>query len=170
MLRSSLALTVLIVLSGSAAASASTATVDPFDGRIHVTAAPGEANVMRITREDIALPVGVWDTVVTATSCSIVSSGYARCGGGSPVVRLGDQDDSLVYNDDSTDFPIGPADVEGGPGDDAITTAMSGDEIDGGEGDDTIDAFVGDDAVDGGPGDDTVDGDHGARHAHRRAG
>jgi uncharacterized membrane protein YgcG len=162
MLRSSLVLTVILALAAPAAASASTASLDLYDGRIHVTAAPGEVNAVRITREDIALPVGVWDTVVTATSCSPVTSGYVRCGGGSPVVRLGDRDDSLVYSDDTADYPIGPADVEGGPGDDTITTAMSADEVDGGEGKDTINAFVGDDVVDGGAGDDTVNGDHGA--------
>jgi Ca2+-binding RTX toxin-like protein len=41
--------------------------------------------------------------------------------------------------------------VEGGDGDDIITTAGGNDTIDGGAGDDTIDAGAGDDIIIGGP-------------------
>lgn len=80
-----------------------------------------------------------------------------QCGGGSPVVRLGDRDDSLLYSDDTTDFLIGPADVDGGAGADSITTAMSADEVDGGEGNDTIVGGAGVDDIKTGEHDDVID-------------
>ena len=141
------ALTALLVcLVLPAAASASTAGVD-VDGHITVVAAPGETNNVRITRDDIALPVGVRDTVLSPVAgCWTVAANNVHCGGGSPIVRLGDMDDVLLYADDTTDALIGPADVEGGAGNDTITTAISGDAVDGGEGNDTIDGYVGNDA------------------------
>jgi Ca2+-binding RTX toxin-like protein len=48
--------------------------------------------------------------------------------------------------------------VEGGDGDDIITTAGGNDTIDGGAGDDTIDAGAGDDIIIGGAGADTMTG------------
>jgi hypothetical protein len=56
MLRSVPALVALAALALPAAAAASTAENGAMDGRMHVTAKPGEANVITITREDIALP------------------------------------------------------------------------------------------------------------------
>ena len=155
-----IALTALLACMAPAAALASTASVD-LDGHITVIAAEGEENHVKITREDIALPVGVWDTAVSPSTGCWNFAAYVQCGGGSPVVRLGDQDDALLYNDDTTDWLIGPADVEGGEGDDSITTAMSDDEVDGDGGNDTINGFIGDDTLRGGPGDDRVEGSFG---------
>ena len=155
------ALTALLAsLAVPAAAPASTASVD-VDGHITVVAAAGEVNNVTITREDVALPVGVWDASVTPGAGCWTFAAYVQCNGGSPIVRLGDRDDVLHYNDDTTDFLIGPADVEGGTGDDTITTAMSGDAVDGGEGGDTINGYVGDDTLEGGAGDDRVEGSFG---------
>ncbi|MGH1368913.1 MAG: Ig-like domain-containing protein, partial [Maritimibacter sp.] len=52
--------------------------------------------------------------------------------------------------------------VDGGAGDDTITTGDDADIIDGGEGDDTIDGGLDDDEIDGGEGDDFIIGGHGA--------
>jgi hypothetical protein len=160
MLRTVALTALLACLALPAAAAASTASVD-LDGHITVVAADGEENAVKITREDVALPVGVWDKAVSPGTGCWNFAAYVQCGGGSPVVRLGDRDDSLVFDDDQTDFLIGAADVEGGTGNDTITTAMSGDKVDGGEGNDTLDGFLGADTLTGGAGADRIAGSWG---------
>ena len=161
MLRTAL-LASLLALALPVAAQASTASIS-WDGHLTVIAAEGEVNKVKITREDIALPVAVWDTAGVTGCMQAVSPTHVRCGGGSPVVVLGDRDDELHYSDDTTDefSLIGPADVQGGTGDDTITTAYSNDVIDAGPGKDVVEGYVGDDTIDGGEGDDQLKGFYG---------
>lgn len=60
MLRALLPLAAVLMATPAAASAATTAQTD-IDGRIVVTTLGDEVNHVRITREDIALPVGVWD-------------------------------------------------------------------------------------------------------------
>ena len=87
---------------------------------------------------------------------------YVQCPGGSPVVDLAGGDDTLTYHDDTSDVSIGPAKVDGGTGDDTITTAMSNDQVSGGPGADELNGFIGDDVLHGDAGDDRLDGSYGA--------
>src|SRR5438128_6773105 len=86
MLRTAL-LAALVALVLPVAAQASTASIS-WDGHLTVTAADGEENHVKITREDIALPVGVWDTAGVTGCMQPVTPTYVRCGGGSPIVVL----------------------------------------------------------------------------------
>jgi hypothetical protein len=84
MLRSSLTVTAILLLGAPVVASASTARVDPFDGRIHVTAADGETNVVSIRAHDPAWQPFVDDTagVTTNGSCWFKSATRVECPGG----------------------------------------------------------------------------------------
>jgi hypothetical protein len=81
------------------------------------------------------------------------------CPGGTPdlVVVLGDGNDRLVFYPDGVGF-VGSVSIDGGPGDDTLTSSAARETVNGGDGNDRIEAQSGDDNLSGGPGDDVVNG------------
>ncbi len=113
---------------------------------------PGEG-----PNDDIVIAGDGNDTVISGEGNDDVQGGAGDdvidTSGSTPVsdhpVRHGDPSPDHNPNDDR-DF------VDGGTGDDTITTGDDADTVMGGEGNDTIDSGIDDDIVDGGVGDDTI--------------
>lgn len=87
---------------------------------------------------------------------------------GSGEIRLADQSqihdariETLILDDGTTIDLTGPLGMQGGDGDDLITSADTGDTVSGGAGGDNLDGLAGDDILFGGSGRDTLEGDGG---------
>jgi hypothetical protein len=164
-----LILAVVLVLALAPAADAATVSISaerfPALGGdsvlVHtlvVDAAPGEANLMTVTREAGAVVTGDAGVApVAGKGCATAAAGTVRCAtpGRADVVRvdatirLGDRDDRLTVTGDVV------ATVEAGEGADAVTSPGI---TEGGPGDDTLTGTEGDDGLGGGPGDDVLFG------------
>jgi RTX calcium-binding nonapeptide repeat (4 copies) len=179
-------LVLLFALGFAADAHAATVTYEPAppqDPRDHgpggtswvrVKAAPGERNVMTLSREDSA-PV-VRDSgapLVAGRGCQARADGSVRCPAGELYVDAGDGGDHVVahgggivlggpgddvleadgreiaglYGGDGDDVLRGQGTLFGGGGDDRLTGSAGGDELGGGPGADTIDAGAGADTL-----------------------
>jgi hypothetical protein len=152
-------LVVLLALGFAADAHAATVTYEaapPQDPRdhgpggvswVHVKAAPGEINVIDLSR-DGSFPV-VRDAgapLVAGAGCQARVDGSVQCPGGTFMVDAGDGDDRVVVRADAS--------VDGGPGSDVLeSTIFAG--LSGGDGDDVL---SGDGSLDGGPGADRLTG------------
>lgn len=100
----------------------------------------------------------------TAVAPCRVLSGTAICEGTGifqAVIRLGNQNDSVLYEFASFEDPVLRMIVEGGLGDDTITAGPGADNLDGGAGRDTINGEDGNDFISGGLDDDTINGGRG---------
>jgi Ca2+-binding RTX toxin-like protein len=161
--------------------AASAATIERKDDDLVYVAAPGEVNTPAITRDKAARTVTITDpgATITATdkACTL-ASGVVTCAErkfSRLDFRLGDMDDTLVFEDDFDEAGKNLIDaVDTGPGADSADVAAS--RVDGGEGDDeivnrnfsVIRGGAGDDRLSllsdrgtvlGGPGVDTLTGD-----------
>ena len=153
------------------AAGAQAATFSGVDGRLHVTAAPGEQNAISIRPLDTG-PVIVRDDGPNASPSGCPEyqhpendvPGDLICSAvRAPVITLGDEDDSVSVSDAGTEDLIGVTEVDAGPGDDSVGTGSSDDVILGGDGDDVLTAGeLGADRLEGGEGDDELQGRWGA--------
>lgn len=163
-----------VALGGALAAPAGAATVQVDTGfsSVVLEAAAGEVNAVQV----VAIPGGfrVRDTgapLSAGPGCAPVDAATVTCATdvNEVVVRLGDGNDVAALDLPATAITT----VEGGDGDDAISSGASDDVLVGGAGDDTIAAGAGDDfvagdipipgtsvagtdALDGGTGNDTV--------------
>ena len=128
-------------------------------GQLTFTGAPGEANRVRITVDDLGrvLFTDVRNPVVAVGGCERLDAHTARCESGNNSARalLGDGDDWAVID---TEFVI----VRGGAGDDQLTGADHAEYLWGDAGDDTLRGGRGDDQLAGGRGRDRLYGGPGA--------
>jgi RTX calcium-binding nonapeptide repeat (4 copies) len=146
----------------AAALPASAATVSSDGTTLRVAAAPGEVNVVTITRD---APFGAAPTLtvrdegvppVATGPCTPTLDPAAVTCPADAIARaeatLGDQDDALTV--------LAPLRVRasGGPGTDVMTGGAQGDTLSGDAGDDELAGGGGADVVDGGSGDDDADG------------
>jgi Ca2+-binding RTX toxin-like protein len=158
----------LAALAAPAQAGAARAAVGVSNGVLTFLASPGFTNTVRIFK--ISIPpgdfYGVDDANLGATALELATgcgneAGAVRCGdyrqpgGASPTggvhgfrVALGDGDDSFLLDASApfTTVTVG-ARVNGGPGNDRITTAEGPDVIVGGPGANTVRAGAGNDRV-----------------------
>lgn len=150
--RSAAALTSLLLLAAPSVAQAATVSVD--QGTLRITANPGEYNAVTISpgAPDV---LGISDagaSLTVAAGCTLQGTA-ALCTGATRVqADLGDADDTLTLY-----APL-PADLEGGDGNDALTSSTGADALSGGPGFDTLVGGDGNDRLDGGTGGDSADG------------
>jgi Ca2+-binding RTX toxin-like protein len=138
-------------------ASASAATVSAENGRIMITAKPGETNTMTFNEgdgsyqiTDSASPIEAGANCVKAPDAQRV--GCPATGATVLMADLGDGDDSLTVS-----AGLG-SDVEGGAGNDTIVGGFGDDVIRGGAGNDGLDGNTGNDTLKGADGDDFMSG------------
>jgi hypothetical protein len=161
---------------------ASASDVSRTGNVITFTAAPGEANDVKIFVQNFAY-VRVEDTAgLTASGdCSPTGDAPATAANCGPQqfpdvnVSLGDGNDTFRVDDENE---FGTFNVDGGPGDDNLIQSGHGtvhggdgndyvggsdgnDHVYGDAGNDTVRGFAGNDVVDGGPGQDVIEGDGG---------
>ncbi|ADB52272.1 calcium-binding protein [Conexibacter woesei] len=158
---------VVLMLSPVVAGAAQVGTTAPFCpsprgcvdlGSVSVVAAPGERNVVTVTRELGGIVVVHDDgaPLVSAGDCSQVDSHTVRCPYPSVGILLGDGDDSALLATNAA--------VDGGPGDDRLRAEREAGYVSfiGGEGNDVLDATDPNaSTLDGGPGDDVLSGSGG---------
>ena len=152
------------------AGGAQAATVSRSGGELRVIAAPGEANAIAISRSGD----GLWWVVTdpggppAATAPCVVSDivGGVLCptdGTTGMYVRAGDGNDSVDVA--AGTLPVG---IDGGSGDDTLTTGAGDDTVAGGAGADRISTGPGADRIDGGAGADVLRGGSGADRLRSR--
>ena len=178
-----------LLLSLSTSASAATVRVrpDPADDRyeqVHVVAAPGESNRIRLQvemTEDAGVAFFTWkindasSPLTPGAGCVAVDPHTAECKAQSSKIldpalgrirlELGDRDDELGIpaGPEGERLPDARVSADGGDGDDRLHGfADSKGRLHGGDGDDFIVApETGDHKLDGGPGDDLLQGGSG---------
>ena len=151
------------------AAAATTVSEDTLNaGTLLVTDETGERNELTV-RAEPGTPASPQAELVfedtsatlatTASQCRVVAP-QVRCtasGLGAIIVGLGGGNDVFrLDNSASTVAAIGIAVINGGPGDDEITTDAGVQNLFGDSGDDTLDAGAGDDILEGSAGSDTL--------------
>jgi Ca2+-binding RTX toxin-like protein len=165
----------VFVVATPSVAEASVAT--RTGAQVSVTAAPGEANVIRLAVGSNDVRVSDTVGITAGDGCLQESATQVTCGAGEPdlvTVQLGDGNDQFItdaivsaraYNidggpgNDKIDGGLGPDVIHGGPGNDTILGSGGDDQLYGDEGDDSVKGQKGDDQVSGGPGRDLVEGD-----------
>jgi hypothetical protein len=179
-MRLALALPLLLLF----AAPAQAATVEVSAGALRITANPGETNAIDIG-PGLAVAVADSGAPLTLGPGCVAQGLEALCTGATRVeADLGDGDDALTVtaplpadlaggegNDSLTVGTLATDDtlsvaaavtLDGGDGDDTLTSAAGADVLRGGPGFDTLTAGEGDDRLDGGTGGDSADGGGGA--------
>jgi Ca2+-binding RTX toxin-like protein len=145
----------------SAVAEAAT-TASRANTRVMVSAAPGMANDIRISRSGGVYTIAdLTDTVTTGSGCSPSADPHAvTCSGTlkSIEVLAADRDDRVVKT-----APIQGV-IDGGDGNDTLEPGPSGypNQVSGGAGTDVLTGGQGTDYLDGGPGPDVISGGGGA--------
>ena len=148
-----LPLSLLLTLAPTTA-HAATATVEAQ--ALRITAAPGEYNDVSVAPSGSALAVSDTSPLTPGAGCLAQATGIVCAGASRVEVDLGDGDDNFTLAADL------PAAVQGGTGDDSVTTAGGADVLDGGPGFDILSAGEGEDSIDGGTGGDAAYGGGGA--------
>ena len=158
-MRLAAALTSLLLFAlAPATAHAASAAIDR--GTLRITATPGEYNAVTVAPSGTALTVTDTGAPLTLGLGCIPQATAAICTGATRLeVDLADGDDNFTLSADLQ------ADLQGGTGDDSITSAGAADALNGGpgfdilsggEGDDSIDGSTGGDSAYGGGGDDSI--------------
>lgn len=136
---------------------AAASTVSAENGRITITAAPGENNKMTFNEGDGSYQITEEGNPIEAGPGCNKAPGAQRVGcpaTGTTLLQadLGDGDDSLTVSAGL------PSEIEGGPGNDTIVGGFGDDVIRGGDGADGLDGNTGNDSLISGAGDDFLSG------------
>jgi diguanylate cyclase (GGDEF)-like protein len=149
-----LALSAALLLPGSALAG----TVSLYNGKLRVTASPGQANKLTVEAGTdhrgtgaLVKEEGAGATLTAGSGCSRYAAGRVYCSlPQSITVEAGDGNDTVVS------YSRLPVTLRGGSGDDALYGSAGQDSVDGQDGDDTLGGGFGGDSLQGGPGNDTA--------------
>jgi hypothetical protein len=151
---------VSVLLLCAAAPAASASSVRLSGGTLVYDAAPGETNLMDVTRAGGVLRITDPGATIDAhVGCQRRGPHFATCRGAGVdaiFVNAGDGDDSVALDGLSL-----PATLVGGDGNDRLVGGAGPDTLDGGAGDDTLQGGGGDDHLDGGDGNDSMNGGQG---------
>ena len=142
----------LLLLPGSALAG----TASVYNGKLSVTASPGQANKLTISSAPesngtIVQEEGAGASITPGTGCSAYAPGKVYCSATTSInVDAGDGNDTVVGQTWT------PLSLRGGKGDDSLWGGGGKDLVDGQEGNDMLGGGFGGDTIKGGPGADTA--------------
>jgi Ca2+-binding RTX toxin-like protein len=151
-----------LALSLVAAANAHAGTVSAANGRVTVSAAPGEANNVTVASTADGTTVKDAGPALTPDAgCAAQPDGSAVCPGPATLVdvTLGDGDDQLAMTGNAAvevHAGAGNDTIQTGDGDDILRGEDGEDSLSSGEGNDTLIGAAGNDALAGGGGDDSL--------------